>query len=602
MAISDFFIDPTTLPQTFYGIVQLLTLLFLYGFIIFKASKMIADGSEMLMLVISPGILGGLLLPILGAFPDAMIVLMSGLGPIAEAQLQLNVGMGGLAGGSIMLLTLPWAGCILLGRVDFAQKKDGSIAAVGYKNKPKVTPRKTWIDAITMTGLQYSDEVRVNAVLMLITAIPYIISTFPIWINENSGKTSITQTCALIGFICASVCLFGYSGWQVFSATAQEYQQKRVIDARIHALNHKIMNLQALITIEEKEVMRNATGIDENSTEESLLPSHPVRTTSSDAHLRPTSSFFRKPRGRSPIMSASDTMMHKMFSKFDANGDGTIDREEFGVLVRDLGIPVQKGELKQMLRSIGGLDLQIEFKDFKEFINKYSKQIASNHSQSKSRINTNSLKVDNLSVIEEESNRGSETIDKMDIPVNEVVEDEDEDEEEDDEEEWEATEKTPFQIQVIAFSMLIVGMIVVAIISDPMVDVLSELANRFNISPFYTSFLITPIVTNASEVIASVIFSGRKTLASATLTYSALLGSTLMNNTMCLGIFLALVYFRGLDWVFSAEVTAIVAVQVIVGLSALKRIVPAWFSLLYASLFPLSLVFIYFLENYAGWK
>jgi hypothetical protein len=362
------------------------------------------------------------------------------------------------------------------------------------------------------------------------------------------------------------------------------------------------MNLQALITIEEREVMRSATGINENSAEESLLPSHLVKSTGSESHLRPTSSFFRKPRGRSPVMSASDTMMHKMFAKFDANGDGTIDREEFGVLVRDLGIRVQKGELKQMLRSIGGFNLQIEFKDFKDFINKYSKQMASNHSQSKVHLNSTSLKVDTLSVIEEESNRGSEVIDKVDIPVNEVVDIENDEEEEDDDEEWEATEKTPFQIQVTAFSMLIFGMIVVAIISDPMVDVLSELANRFNISPFYTSFLITPIVTNASEVIASVIFSGRKTLASATLTYSALLGSTLMNNTMCLGIFLALVYFRSLDWVFSAEVTAIVLIQVIVGLSALKRIVPVWYAALYASLFPLSLVFIYFLENYAGWK
>jgi len=34
-----------------------------------------------------------------------------------------------------------------------------------------------------------------------------------------------------------------------------------------------------------------------------------------------------------------------------------------------------------------------------------------------------------------------------------------------------------------------------------------------------------------------------------------------MNNTFCLAIFLALVYFRQLEWKFSAEVTAILAAE-----------------------------------------
>ncbi len=44
-----------------------------------------------------------------------------------------------------------------------------------------------------------------------------------------------------------------------------------------------------------------------------------------------------------------------------------------------------------------------------------------------------------------------------------------------------------------------------------MVDVLSELGNRWDIKPFYISFLITPVVSNASELITSIIFAGRKT-------------------------------------------------------------------------------------------
>lgn len=51
-----------------------------YGFILFKAAVLIGDGSEKLLLIYGPGIVGGLLIPVLGAIPDGAIVLVSGLG------------------------------------------------------------------------------------------------------------------------------------------------------------------------------------------------------------------------------------------------------------------------------------------------------------------------------------------------------------------------------------------------------------------------------------------------------------------------------------------------------------------------------------------
>ena len=57
------------------------------------------------------------MLPILGAVPDGAIMLFSGLGPRAQAQEQLAVGVGALAGSTIMLLTIPWGASIIAGRV-----------------------------------------------------------------------------------------------------------------------------------------------------------------------------------------------------------------------------------------------------------------------------------------------------------------------------------------------------------------------------------------------------------------------------------------------------------------------------------------------------
>lgn len=68
---------------------------------------MISDGSELLLLVPAvAGLVGSVVLPVLGAVPDGAIVLFSGMGD--DAQAQLSVGVGALAGSTIMLLTIPW--------------------------------------------------------------------------------------------------------------------------------------------------------------------------------------------------------------------------------------------------------------------------------------------------------------------------------------------------------------------------------------------------------------------------------------------------------------------------------------------------------------
>ena len=51
MGLSDFFIDVALLPDDGYGFFQLLTLGCIYAYLLFYASNMISDGSELLLLV-----------------------------------------------------------------------------------------------------------------------------------------------------------------------------------------------------------------------------------------------------------------------------------------------------------------------------------------------------------------------------------------------------------------------------------------------------------------------------------------------------------------------------------------------------------------------
>lgn len=95
-----------------------------------------------------------------------------------------------------------------------------------------------------------------------------------------------------------------------------------------------------------------------------------------------------------------------------------------------------------------------------------------------------------------------------------------------------------------------------------------------------------------------------------------------MNNTMCLGIFLALVFFKGIVWEFSAEVLSILFVTVVVGtigksllfirlewthyvkcLGAARNVIPLWMGIIVAALYPLSIGLVALLESPAiGWK
>lgn len=62
-----------------------------YGYLLLQGANLLSDGSELLLEVLSPGLIGGLLLPVLGALPDASVIAVSGLGASAgEAQEQVR--------------------------------------------------------------------------------------------------------------------------------------------------------------------------------------------------------------------------------------------------------------------------------------------------------------------------------------------------------------------------------------------------------------------------------------------------------------------------------------------------------------------------------
>merc|ERR1719321_1011230 len=112
--------------------------------------------------------------------------------------------------------------------------------------------------------------------------------------------------------------------------------------------------------------------------------------------------------------------------------------------------------------------------------------------------------------------------------------------------------------------MMALGTTLVIIFSDPAVDVLNEIGVRTGIPAFYVSFILAPLASNASELIAAYNYAQKRTQKAMTISLSTLEGAACMNNTFCLGVFLALVYWKDLAWQFTSETLAIILVEVLI--------------------------------------
>lgn len=643
------------IPQDGFGLFQLVFIILVYGYILASASKMIADGSELLLLVMDPGVVGGLVLPVMGAVPDGAIVLFSGLGPLAQAQDQLSIGVGTLAGSTIMLLTVSWGMCSILGRVDLIEGRDGINA--NYRPRPKGSPKHTKGMGMLTTGTQAEPKVmRAGALIMFLTSLTYFVIQGPAF--TMTGETSKEEAknqhgWAIAGFVISVVFFFGYSIYQVMAGDDQQQQKKDASLAKA-ALAGGI-TLESLLS---DEVFRKG--------------SSDVASASRDLETTLSEGRSLSDRDRHNMMVFIRALFHNVRTL--VKDDDFVDAQEAEIMIVSIvGKEVRKElDIGALMEKYGVADDSGAYvldeasfeKLFTEWFASYaaSKGAAGSRrggsccgvsagdctrllcstltcgvvktapSSSASSSAASSGGVGSLAVNGDEVRRpiaagdrrmtthrladmkkdssallsaaaspaGGDMVDGpiMDSSLDDADDDVDDDE---DEEEDEAAGLTRGQIFLKALTLMVVGVLVVTVFSDPMVDVLSQLGTRINIPPFYVSFIVTPLVSNASELISSLIFAMRRSKKTITLTYSQLMGAATMNNTFVLALFLALCGFRGLAWTFSAEVMAIFVVQVIMAVVALQRIQTVGLSYVVLALYPLSIFLVFALETFAGW-
>ncbi|GMN54432.1 hypothetical protein TIFTF001_023556 [Ficus carica] len=177
-----------------------LFLIVVYCYITFFAANYVSKGSDLLLEILGPGVVGGMFLPAVRVFPDAMLILVSGLSGSTEiAQSKVSVGMGLLAGSTILLLTTIWGTCIVFGRRDF----EGSIPR--YSNDTK---RFSW----TGSGVITDKLTKYAAKIMAISIIPFII----VQLSQVLLNSSLERRLAILVVLIVSVVqLVSYCLYQV---------------------------------------------------------------------------------------------------------------------------------------------------------------------------------------------------------------------------------------------------------------------------------------------------------------------------------------------------------------------------------------------------
>ncbi|KAL6202146.1 hypothetical protein ACLB2K_025857 [Fragaria x ananassa] len=163
--------------------------------------------------------------------------------------------------------------------------------------------------------------------------------------------------------------------------------------------------------------------------------------------------------------------------------------------------------------------------------------------------------------------------------------------------------KSPKWISFKAAMMLLLGTSLAILVAEPLIDAVDDFSEATSIPTFFVSFMVLPLATRCNETLSAIKMARQKTQKTVSSTLSELSVTVTLNNLLCLSVFLAIVYIRGLYWDFGSEVLVLVIVCIVMGaLTSFRTILPLWTSVLAVLLYPLSLAVVYILHSIFGWS
>ncbi|KAJ0522685.1 putative EF-hand domain pair protein CML [Helianthus annuus] len=621
-----------------------LFLIVVYEYLLYHGESYVASGGKRIFKILGPGIFGASAFHVLGFLPESLILLTSGLSNTKDvAQEYVLTGVGLLAGSTILLLTLIWGTCVIIGSRKFDGESSSSSSVNSIQN-----PYEKALSLLTETGVNTDQETSWAAKLMILSVFPFTLLLIP----ELFGVDSSQGYIFVIALPVSVMFLLTYFIYQVLEPSIQK--------RRLSYVKHEHLVVDILKHLQEH-------------TTEKLL------TEDGSANLAAIKSFFTKidQDGDSYISFSElkellqdikfrqlswnkDKTMEEILKEFDKDSDCKVSMEEFvdrftkwldetkGAVDnrpyrsvsswKDLyqivqpWVQTKKKEQEMMKILVSEIIRHARSLPLGNF---YNDNGTPNVSVIKGLFRRIDLDKDNC-LSQSELKRLIMEVDseKMQWNVNEATDqimqdlDRSGDQKVDEKEfidgfkEWlhmsngETLSSTPSTESdsslkpwerwtddgidrsswawTKAIMLLVLGIAMLALLAEPLIHSVQNVSSAANIPSFFISFILVPLATNARAAISAVQTTNQRKERTTSLTFSELYNGVFMNNVLGFSVLLAVIYFRGLTWDFSGEVLAVLTVCIIVGVtSSFSSKLPIWTSFIAYMLYPLSLIFVY---------
>ncbi|CAK9152573.1 unnamed protein product [Ilex paraguariensis] len=275
-----------------------LFLVVVYEYLLSVGERYVSAGSDLFFEMVGPGVFGASLFHLLGAVPEVLLVLISGLsGSIETAQEQAAMGMSVLAGSTVMLLTLTWGFCVAFGSYDFS---DDSAESDTEHDIPL---------SLTGFGVNADVETSYTARIMILSMLPFIILQLANFLNSSSA----TRVIVLVALIVTLALFFAFSFYQVFQPWIQNRRFKYLVQKFVKdklmgvLLRNGKPNIQRIKKIFH-DIDKNKSGY------------------ISEAEMK---MFIFGIQLEDDVLLNKDDYVEKVMEAFDINSDGHIDEDEF---------------------------------------------------------------------------------------------------------------------------------------------------------------------------------------------------------------------------------------------------------------------------------
>ncbi|KAJ0715642.1 putative EF-hand domain, sodium/calcium exchanger membrane region, EF-hand domain pair [Helianthus annuus] len=510
---------------------------------------------------------------LLDALPDSLILLVTGLASSKEkAQEYVLTGAGLLAGSSILLLTLLLGACFICGRREFYVQPGSEV-----KNKAK--------QLLSGSGVPTDAETSFDAKVMFFSLIPFLIILLPS-VFGLSYSSEEYKTVLLVSLSSSIICLISYFYYQ---SNEPELWKRRLLHAEVEQkveMHVSFYDVQELVLdkgnhlmIRDKKMEKRLKNLEsEEQTSEmikewvddtrNLMDTDPYTWDRTDTEYNEVAELLLEEKNT--LMDQIRSMM-KYASRQELLKDGKPDESAidrfFELIDTDNDGSISKIELKNFIMKVNNEKILIDDK---------IAEIMMRH-----------LDIDRDEKIDKDEFKSG--VGKLLTSCNSEKQARDSNQK---------TNRYKTKEMFTAIILLIVGIFMLIVLAEPLVESVRRFSESVNIESFYVSFILVPLATNARTAIAAIRAANQKRHKTTSLTFSEIYHKVFLNNILGFCVLVSVIYFRGFTWHFSAEIVVVVFVCIIMGLLAsLKSKFPDWTLLIAFPLYPLSMVVVYFVND-----